>query len=42
MTRIIIISSDHADIELRKTVATRVADKSKEARNNGPITSVFS
>ena len=38
MTRIV-ISSDHADIELRKTIAEHVADKGYEVDDIGPMTS---
>ncbi|MDC0737296.1 ribose 5-phosphate isomerase B [Cognatishimia sp. SS12] len=39
MTKRIVLSSDHADIELRKTIAAHVAKLGYEAIDIGPMTS---
>ena len=39
MTKRIVLSSDHADIELRKSIAQHVADRGFEAIDIGPMTS---
>lgn len=39
MTKRIVLSSDHADIELRKSIAQHVADRGYEAIDIGPMTS---
>jgi ribose 5-phosphate isomerase B len=39
MTKRIVLSSDHADIELRKSIAAHVAERGFEAIDIGPMTS---
>ena len=39
MTKRIVLSSDHADIELRKSIAAYVAERGYEAIDIGPMTS---
>ena len=39
MSKRIVLSSDHADIELRKSIAQHVADRGYEAIDIGPMTS---